>query len=58
MSEEIGILKEQLRLQTQLDEYKDDLIETLEGLLESKNTLIGELRERIHQLKLNEVAKL
>jgi hypothetical protein len=58
MSDEIGILKEQLRLQILLDEYKDDLISIMKELLESKETLVGELRERINQLKLNEVARI
>ena len=58
MSDEIGIIREQLRLQTSLDQYKDDLISTMKELLEAKETLVGELRERINQLKLNEAARL
>lgn len=44
--DEITLLKEQLDLQTALDQYKDDLIKTLQELLASKEALIAEMRER------------
>ncbi len=58
MSEEIGVIKEQLRLQTLLDEYKDDLIKTMMELIDSKDLLIGQLRESINSWQLKEANRL
>ena len=46
---EIGLLKEQIRLQTSLDQYTSDLISTLQELLEAKDTLIADLRGQINK---------
>ena len=58
MSEEIGVIKEQLRLQTLLDEYKEDLIKTMTELIDSKDLLIGQLRESINSWQLKEANRL
>ena len=45
---ELAVTKEQIRLQTMLDQFKDDLIDTLKELLEAKDNLITELRGKLN----------
>lgn len=51
LGKDIVSLQERLTLQTSTDAYKDDIISTLQILLESKDELIGSLRDQTKELR-------